>query len=77
MHTQALLYSTLAVLTLLNVLVTRQLLRSAEIHKILFFLAVWLFPFLGALLVFMGTRSVPVAQYPIGGDQNPPGIGGL
>ena len=54
-------------LAVINVLVTRRLLRSQESRgrKALFAMAIWGFPFVGALLVFIGISAPPVSPHPI------------
>ena len=62
---------------LANVLVTRRLLHTEEPHKVLYLCAIWIFPVLGSLLVFMSTQPSPVKPSLLGGEHNPPGSGSL
>jgi len=52
-------------------------LYGPERHKAIVIAGIWLFPLVGALLAFINTRPRQINPYPIGGDQSPPGIGGL
>lgn len=64
----------IALMLLGNSLVTLRLIKSRETfgRKFLFGVAIWLIPFLGALLVFLGTSPPGVQPYPIQ-DSNIPG----
>lgn len=61
-------------LLVVNVLVTMRLLKSHESRgrKALFAIAIWVFPFVGAFLVFVGISPPPVSPHPIN-DPHIPG----
>ena len=77
MTDSALAYIALLALLIINLAVTNTLVRSTESirRKLLFFVATWIFPFGGAVLMFMYSRGSPVSPYPIGNgnEPSPPG----
>jgi Na+/proline symporter len=60
-------------IVILNVFVTTRLMRSDEARgrNALFAFGIWVFPFVGALLVFIGLAPSPVSPHPVNDPKNP------
>ena len=70
------LVAALVALVLVNGGVTIWLFNRNRQKRLLSVAMIWLFPFIGAVLVLIVNGPPGVSPHPIGGERNPPGIGG-